>query len=203
MIQKFQLGGIVSLHMVSPSTTTRGFNIDAMFNALTRILPIQNLRVVDVSNCNFILSGLASFLTDCFSLEQITYNTIHEETTTLNITGTELTNCSSLTELYMDNSTFRYYNAGLSNLENEKYSKTFLFWRCRSKVLRNVSIKNATYNSNYPGQPLHNRVLVPLPQKALIKFVRNGPASLRYFRSDLTPANMEMLRLERPDIIFS
>ena len=41
-----------------------------------------------------------------------------------------------------------------------------------------------------------------LPQNVLIKFVRNAPASLRWFRSDLSEATMNMLRLERPEIQF-
>ena len=41
-----------------------------------------------------------------------------------------------------------------------------------------------------------------LPQNVLIKFVQNAPASLRWFRSDLSEANMNMLRLERPEIQF-
>ena len=218
MMRRFKLDGIISLRMVSPSSrTNRSFNIDNIFNALKRILPLQNLRLVDLSNCSFYdEKKLPRFLKNCSSLEQITYNNNHNESSALEIIGTELKNCSSLTEINMDNSTFVGYNDGLSNLnlENEKYSKLFLFWKCSSKVLQNVSIKNARYYRNelvpeYIGlrQRLHrvclHRVLVPLPQAALIKFVRNGPPSLRYFRSDLTPANREMLRLERPDIVFS
>jgi hypothetical protein len=41
-----------------------------------------------------------------------------------------------------------------------------------------------------------------IPQNILIKFVRNAPLSMRWFRSDLTPENMQMLRLKRPDIEF-
>ena len=37
-------------------------------------------------------------------------------------------------------------------------------------------------------------------QNALIKFVRNAPSTLRWFRSDLTPDNMTTLRLEQPGI---
>eukprot|EP00536_Pseudo-nitzschia_multiseries_P005765 jgi/Psemu1/13439/gm1.13439_g len=40
----------------------------------------------------------------------------------------------------------------------------------------------------------------PVPQAALIKFVRTAPQSLRWFRSDLSPENMDMLRSERPGI---
>ena len=209
LMRSFQLDKIVSLRMVSSSTSilpelpSMGFG--SIISVLKSIFPLRNLRLLDLSYNTFHYMPLAAFLEDCSSLEQITYNTTDKVNTALNITGTELENCSSLTELHMDNSTFRYYNAGLSNLENETYSNKFLFWQCRSKVLRDVSIKNATYNTNesLTGQPLGNRVLIPLPQKALIKFVRNGPPSLRYFRSDLTPDNREMLRLERPDIVFS
>ena len=210
MTRKFQLDGIISLRMVSPSTTNWGFNIDAIFNALERILPLQNLRVVDLSNCIFYDEKmLPRFLKNCSSLEQITYNTIRSESSALEIIYTELKNCSSLTEINMVDSIFVWYNDGLSDIENEKYSNMFLFWKCSSKVLRNVSIKNAMYYRNelVPEEMgLRQRlpqVLVALLQKAMIKFIRNGPPSLRYFHSDLTPANRDMLRLERPDIVFS
>jgi hypothetical protein len=35
----------------------------------------------------------------------------------------------------------------------------------------------------------------------LIRFVRNAP-NLRWFRSDLTPENVAMLKAERPDVTF-
>ena len=209
MMEKFQLGGIVSLCMLSTSILPQLLHMGwgSIICVLTSILPLRNLRVLDLSYNTFYYMELARFLDDCSSLEQITYNTTHKENTALNITGTELENCSSLTELHMDNSKFRYYNDGLSNLENENYSKKFLFWRCSSKVLRNVSIKNAMYDRKVlvSGQPrrLFTTEWSPLPQNVLIKFVRNGPPSLRYFRSDLTPANKDMLRLECPDILFS
>jgi len=41
-----------------------------------------------------------------------------------------------------------------------------------------------------------------IPQSALIKFIRNAPPSLCWFRSDLSNDNMDMLRLERPGIEF-
>jgi len=43
----------------------------------------------------------------------------------------------------------------------------------------------------------------PIPQAALVKFVRTAPESLKWFRSDLSPENMEMLRAERPGIELS
>ena len=37
-------------------------------------------------------------------------------------------------------------------------------------------------------------------QNMLIKFVRNAPPSLKWFRSDLTQGNIDMLQSERPGI---
>ena len=249
ILEKFQLSGIVSLRMVSSSTSIlpKASFIFDIFHALLRILPIQNLRVVDLSNYIFYYGGPSRFWENCSALEQITYNNNHNASKALGIIGTEIKNCSSLTELNMDDSKFRSYrdglfdiessavqiigtefkncsrlteihmddsmfvgyNDGLSDIENDEHSNTFIFWKCSSKVLRKVSIKNAMYHCNvikpgggYPGIQLIP-VMLPLPQKALIKFVRSGPPSLRYFCSDLTPANKDMLRLERPDIVFS
>jgi hypothetical protein len=41
----------------------------------------------------------------------------------------------------------------------------------------------------------------PIPQRGLVKFVRRA-TNLRWFRSDLTPENVAMLQLERPDVTF-
>ena len=41
-----------------------------------------------------------------------------------------------------------------------------------------------------------------IPQNALIKFVRNAPSSLRWFRSDLSQENIAMLKKERLGIAF-
>jgi hypothetical protein len=41
----------------------------------------------------------------------------------------------------------------------------------------------------------------PIPQHAIAEFVRRAP-NLRWLRSDLTPDNVAMLQLERPDVTF-
>jgi hypothetical protein len=43
---------------------------------------------------------------------------------------------------------------------------------------------------------------MPLPQGALVKFVRRTP-TLKWFKSDLTPENVALLRTERPDVTFT
>lgn len=40
-----------------------------------------------------------------------------------------------------------------------------------------------------------------VPQNALIKFVRNAPLILRWFQSDSSQENMDMLQLEQPSIL--
>jgi hypothetical protein len=43
---------------------------------------------------------------------------------------------------------------------------------------------------------------MPLPQGALVKFVRRTP-TLKWFKSHLTPENVALLRTERPDVTFA
>ena len=72
--------------------------------------------------------------------------------------------------------------------DNEYHRATFLFCHC-SKALERVSIQNMKCDDEV------------VPQDVLIKFVRNVP-TLRWFRSDLTIENMNMLNLERPEIVL-
>ncbi|OEU11666.1 hypothetical protein FRACYDRAFT_244785 [Fragilariopsis cylindrus CCMP1102] len=60
--------------------------------------------------------------------------------------------------------------------------------------LERLSIKNAKVSSLSQNRDL--------PQNALIKFVRNAPKTLKWFHSDLTQGNINMLKKERPDIEF-
>ena len=79
----------------------------------------------------------------------------------------------------------------LSDLINLHY--TFLFYNC-CKVLERLSIRKAKYATVFGDRPKK------IPQDALIKFVRNAPPTLKWFRIDLTEENMDILRLEQPGI---
>ena len=81
----------------------------------------------------------------------------------------------------------------LSDLKNSP--DLFLFHKCGSTVLERVSIRNAKW---YGCFRIEGSIIIP--QNALIKFVRNAPKSLRWFRSNLTTENISMLRSERPEI---
>ena len=63
-------------------------------------------------------------------------------------------------------------------------------------MLEKISIQNAMYGRNNTATRCH------LPQTALIKFIRNAPRSLCWFRSDLSQDNIDMLRSERSESEF-
>mmetsp|Transcript_40457 Transcript_40457/g.41024 ORF Transcript_40457/g.41024 Transcript_40457/m.41024 type:complete len:103 (-) Transcript_40457:183-491(-) len=83
----------------------------------------------------------------------------------------------------------------MSDLNNHPHF--FIFHQCCNKGLARFSIRKAKtffFDVNRRGK------IRSIPQNALIKFVRNIPSTLKWFRSDLTQENINMLRLERPDI---
>lgn len=89
----------------------------------------------------------------------------------------------------------------MSDLDNETNSNYFLFCGCGSQVLERISIKNISYYDCFSGNNGDIRTRSnAIPQNALIKFLRNAPPSLRWCRSNLTPENIAMLRLERPGL---
>merc|ERR1712232_1534627 len=109
--------------------------------------------------------------------------------------GREFQHCNNLTELIMDDSSFKSdsthfpFLSRISNLSDlAGHDDDFVFGRCTS--VERLSIRNACLYGKR------------LPQNALIKFVRNAPSSLRWFRSDLTKQNIHVLQKGRPGIEF-
>merc|ERR1712238_81275 len=76
--------------------------------------------------------------------------------------------------------------------EEDDLNNICIFHHCRENLQR-VSIRNARCSIIYP-QPT---IVKCVTQKALIKFVRNAP-SLKWFRSDLSKENVDMLQTDRP-----
>jgi hypothetical protein len=75
-------------------------------------------------------------------------------------------------------------------------------------TLERVSIRNARcyvdrpYDSDDEYEYDAGTIDVwPIPQQAIVEFARLAP-NLRWLRSDLTPDNVAMLQLERPDVAF-
>jgi hypothetical protein len=152
---------------------------------LTYTLPyiFPNLRELDLSNVSVCTTTLENFSENCHFLEKITSpnnNVGHD------LSGHELRFSDNLKEIYMDNSVFFFGFAKFSDLIN--HPEVFIFHHC-CKSLERVSIRNVKHL-------LHGEI----SQNALVKFVRNAPSSMRWFRSDLSQDNITMLRLERPEI---
>merc|ERR1712224_315253 len=104
-------------------------------------------------------------------------------------------------EIYMDNAKFCYMGAlprYFFDLDdpNSAYSAIFRYFNFG---VERFSMRNAQwYNSNSPTGLSHG--CTDIPQNALIKFVRNAPPSLRWFRSDLTKENIAKLQKQFPQI---
>ncbi|OEU17851.1 hypothetical protein FRACYDRAFT_238279 [Fragilariopsis cylindrus CCMP1102] len=65
--------------------------------------------------------------------------------------------------------------------------------------LERLSIKNAKVFSSRCSSFSQ---CIDVPQNALMKFIRNAPKTLKWFHSDLTQGNIDVLKKERPDIEF-
>mmetsp|Transcript_2939 Transcript_2939/g.3330 ORF Transcript_2939/g.3330 Transcript_2939/m.3330 type:complete len:166 (+) Transcript_2939:2-499(+) len=102
---------------------------------------------------------------------------------------------TSTKQIFMDGSIFAdtgFYIHVMSNLE--RHDDTFMFHSLKS--LECLSIRNAKFNEDRESR----FDSMNIPQSVLIKFVRNAPTSMRWFRSDLTQENRTMLQQERPEI---
>ena len=187
-----QLNGITSLDMSCnfPQFRRYGQIPVNIYDMLANVLP--NLDEVDLSNTNTLVhlittNTLHEFSKNCKQLEKITcHNTTFGG---FKLNGDQLRSFSisnNLKELYTDDSVFANYDNDYSIFCNNG----FIFHRCCNSLER-VSIRNAKLIA-FIGY-------CKVPQHALIKFVRMVP-SLRWFRSDLTQDNMNMLRLERPEV---
>jgi hypothetical protein len=73
------------------------------------------------------------------------------------------------------------------------YPDEGLFEQIRATLVR-VSIKDARW--------LDPVLSVPIPQEHLVEFFKKAP-NLEWFRSDLTPENVTVLREERPGVVFA
>ena len=208
-VRQFSLRGVVALDISVPvGSSCSYYECYTLSYALASMLP--NLQELDLSNPRFPpgWACLNNFLSCCKRLKRITWNNINPSSHVF-LTGPYLGNYASrLQELYMDDSTFLDIGRDLidggrmSDLDHKAHAGIFLFYKCtkNSKLLRRVSIKNAKYIGSRSEE---KNDLHAIPQTALIKYVRNAPPSLRWFRSDLSDANIRMLQHERPDIEFT
>jgi hypothetical protein len=157
---------------------------------------LPKLCEIDFSNIRLDKGVLQKFSMMCPLLKKVTYSNridIRFVGGGYDFSGYEMRLSNNLKEINMDGS-WLGYNVGnyrdtrIFDLDN--HQEIFIFRYC-CKSLERVSIRDTTRN-DYTNECIS--------QNAFIKFVRNAPKSLRWFRSDLTPGNMAMLRIERPGI---
>ena len=153
------------------SLTSTSTLLVPFYHALAMILP--NLQEIDVSNTQgYHSSAIRVFSSNCPRLEKITWNNTNQPVSPTNMDGDDMSKAIILRELHMDNSVFGadLHKTELSDLENNKHFNIFLFYKCDSRVLERISIRNARY-CNFSR-------IVPGPQDALIKFIFHAPPSL-------------------------
>ena len=183
------LDGVVSLQMSLPS---RSVCLSKLPVALSMIFP--NLRRLDCYNLGLCPDKLEYISINCPLLEQIkgSNNNFHAD-------GHDMRSLENLKEVEFDccyisdfiNHNDRNEVDEILDLDN--HPNIHLFHKC-SKSLERVSIRNLRlWNYEFEGSR-------KISQDALIKFFRNAPPSLKWFRSDLSQQNMDMLRSERPEI---
>ena len=200
---KVRITGITSLDLDGFSFTDRTTALSA--NILLSIFPfiLPRLREVNLSYMPVSGRNLLYFSKHCPLLEKITLNNSFLfilDPGTLNdnwgfkafsLNGSDMRHSNNLKEINLDSSRFKcdgLYRNAIEDLND--HPKVCMFHRC-CKALERVSIRNPR---------LCDEDDKAISQDTLIKFVRNAPPSLHWFRSDLTTDNMAMLRIERPGI---
>jgi len=186
--KNLRLNGIVSMDVSSPSPTNNEDHYALLLYGLAGIVP--NLLDVDLSNTNFKGGGywlLNNFVEKCPKLKKITWHNMNSSNK-ISLSGFNMNSANNLKEIMMDDSVF-YCNSNaierMSDIVN--HPNDYMFHYC-CKVIERVSIRGAKYSG------WDNVVICSAPQNALIKFVRNSPLTLKWFRSDLTQDNITILK---------
>jgi hypothetical protein len=162
---------------------------------LTYVMPC--LKEIDLSNANVTESALRYFAYECPVLEKVTWNNHFSNT---HMSGKALDECPRLKEIYMDDSVFTYgFGESQAICSPTEWLHYCIFSHCNANLER-VSLQNAKVREpEFCSAPGPKQIF---PQSGLMKFVRNTP-SLRWFRSDLSPENVAILRVERPEVTFA
>ena len=219
LLDNIQLTGIVSLRVVPPSrplkdSITNGIDrdrLECLFLIALLVSMLPNLRDIDFSNNNLEGDFWSEWLNPGFgfthmdSIESVRWDN-NQGDAKASLTGALLQFCDNLTQIIMDDSIFEMeeylfddngeeISVSYEMLEEEvDLNNVFIFHHCCENLQR-VSIQNARYTF------FVDTIVNCVTQKALIKFVRHAP-SLKWFRSDLSQENVNMLQTERPNIEF-
>ena len=198
-----RIEGITSLDFCFSSTPGKMMTVDAAYVLRALSSLFTSLREVDLTNTG---SGTVlvtkAFCKNCPRLENLTVNS-----KIFTFDGSEMKYANNLKELHMDGSWDLISKSQFDAMadlstDNEVVSKQFLLHLCGSKVLERVSIHNAKFGVQIRLVDRPKYRFVAIPQNALMKFIRNAPSTLRWFRSNLTPKNIKLVQQDRPDIEF-
>lgn len=208
---------ILSLELC-PSTLYRSGEAPApsqLLISMADVLP--NLREIDISNFNFLhrpgAFNYMSYITrKCPLLEKVTCN--HSPGLNMTglefrgatnlreihmVTGLEFRGANNLREIHMDDHTFCVpHHFRRDQADDDDDDNATIFGSC-IQTLERVSIRNSKVSLVFGDFGLGSGK--SLSQSSLVKFVRNCP-NLRWFRSDLSKENIDLLRSERPGIEF-
>jgi hypothetical protein len=161
--------------------------VDSAFSlglALSLIVP--NLKQIDISKVPLTSIAVSWLAENNPNLKSIRWNKSYIWPIN-NDSFEHIKACQNLEEVYLDGASLVFCHDDMD---------PDLLWACfasSSQNLRRISLQNTMRYRNWRFSPL--------PQLGLMKLVRNSP-SLQWFRSDLTPTNVEILRKERPDVTF-
>lgn len=205
----------------SSSFMKKGASIWSLPHGMANLLP--NLIKVDLSNTNIKRAALGTLLARCDHIVKLKWNNVplnfgmhldgRDFNSLLQYTTPEYHATFYLNEIILDDTTF-VSDTGSLDYDSMTDLKGFevtlppyifkelmkdAFSGSKFVMFERFSIRNAKIH--YVNET-RRKSTVTMPQSALIKFIRKIPknTSLKWFRSDLTKANIEMLQKERPNI---
>ena len=217
LTHNIRMTGIVSLDLSLSLPLTAGFG--TLQRAILFMVP--NLHELDLPYTKTRSSTLIRpFAVRCPRLEIIRWN-CNADLHGIDARGRVLDSLNTLKELYFDNCylAFNYHRLidengdfidvngdddgdgdnGVTEMEamsdSNNYPEIFFFCRLCDNPLERISLRNARYKDFSSFEDT-------IPQDILMKFVRNAPATLVWFRSDLSATNIRILQSERPEIQF-
>jgi hypothetical protein len=161
--------------------------IDTAFSlglALSLIVP--NLKQIDISQVPLTSIAVSWLAENNPNLKSIRWNNSYIWPIN-NDSFEHIKACQNLEEVYLDRASLVFCHDDMD---------PDLLWACfasNSQNLRRISLQKTMRYRNWRFSPLS--------QAGLMKLVRNSP-NLQWFRSDLTPTNVEILRKERPGVTF-
>ena len=227
-----RMNGILSLKAALPVPQLEHNRLPPssfMFMSMVAFM-VPNLQQLDFSNLRMDTYLLERFSVRCPRLKIIKWNhSVYFDDNGISLDadwrgcisadGAKLSKMKHLEELYLDECQLNFddeirgvdgNNNTIMNVDINTSSKAmadmedspniFLFHKlvCNTPQLQRLSIRNIAASVQLDQE----YVTIYRPQQILIKFVRNAPSTLVWFRSDLSAANIKMLQLENPNIEF-